>query len=114
MEQILVLNNRRYRICDLGEGDCTLIITVMSELDSLTDSYLQRCEQRLIVLDISTSLPIHSGVINHMEIEQLIDDIHLLMDIYWLDEAKIVLESNIRYIAQHLIPHLGGRFIVES
>lgn len=109
MDQHLILNNRRYRICDLGEGECTLMITAVSYLDSLTDFYLPRCNKRLIVLDMSESWPLNTDVVNQIEAVQLIDDICLLLDIYWLEDVEIVLESPIQDMVPSIIKSLEGR-----
>ena len=109
MDQILILNNKQYRMCDLGEGRCTLIINSVKHLESLTSTYYKYCEERLIVLDIVTAWSMNTTKFNQIEIEQLIDDINLLLDIYWLEEVKFGLEPPLALISMTLSSALGGQ-----
>jgi len=113
MDQRVILNNNPYRMCDLGEGKCLLIITSVSHIDSLTTVYTKHCVQRLIVLDTSVTWPVPMDYFTHIEMAQIIDDISLLLDIYWLEEAKIVLEPPMEHIAEDLIKVFKIRSNVE-
>ncbi|QLE87414.1 hypothetical protein FLM48_21460 [Shewanella sp. Scap07] len=86
----LYLNDRPYNVLDIGEGHCLIII-----VDDI-DQYLSRQPtllqgQRIIIVDISKVL--HRNKLYIVE-QCLIRDLHLLLDVFWLEEVEIKNEVN--------------------
>ncbi|MEZ9132785.1 hypothetical protein AB4343_16910 [Vibrio breoganii] len=119
MDQGIVLNGRQYRLCDMGEGECTLIIINNGDLASLTKHYMDNGSRmssqmsseidRLIVLDTSTAWPIPFSQFDQMKVTKLVEDIRLLLDIYWLDEVSIEIEGEMNCLSEEVAEMLFAR-----
>ncbi|MGR5193948.1 hypothetical protein [Vibrio rotiferianus] len=96
MERAIYLNDRKYRICDIGEGECTLIVTYSDDVESLFYSYshLYLDLERVLVVDISLCWGKKLEELTTADCEVLAKDIRLLADVYWLDEVKVITENN--------------------
>ena len=114
MDHTLYLNDRKYRICDIGEGECALIITNAMQVESLCESY---CNQyldleRRIIIDTSLAWPKAINELSEEECDSLALDIHLLADIYWLEQIKIETDyCNInlaRMLSEELYPRCAN------
>ncbi|MGR5351171.1 hypothetical protein ACPV40_13605 [Vibrio alfacsensis] len=94
MERAIYLNDRKYRICDIGEGECTLVITYSDDVESLFYSYshLYLELERVLIVDISRCWSQRLEEMTTAECELLAKDIQLLADVYWLDEVKVMTE----------------------
>ncbi|MEH6451592.1 MAG: hypothetical protein V7782_00995 [Psychromonas sp.] len=93
INQTITLNGRDYNLEDSGEGPSCLLIshqhccspfTLLPMVEHMRKSY------RLIILDITDHLPADSNLISDMQLKELIDDLHLLCDIYWLDKVRVL------------------------
>jgi len=91
----IMLSGRQYTIQDIGEGPpCIFLIHQYSKaavpltmlVDQIRDHY------RLIILDITDYFPTLDDSISELKLDQLIEDLHLLCDIYWL--KKVVIRSD--------------------
>lgn len=81
------LNGRTYTILDIGEGPCRILIVEdlllwMSTIDLPTS--------RVLVVDASMVLT--DTTCDSQRARQIAGDMHLLMDIYWLEEVTIKCE----------------------
>ncbi|WP_075202509.1 hypothetical protein [Vibrio mexicanus] len=116
MDQDVYLNDRPYRICDIGEGDCMLVLTNAEGIESLYETYSNRYLEleRMIVIDTSLAWqkPLHE--LTKRESYGLASDIHLLADIYWLDEIKIEVESLGSYLNEILEKEFSPREIITN
>lgn len=85
------LNDRPYRILDVGEGECHIHLVSVSRNEALSDLKAARCSQRSRVLIVDTSLSWGKclEVLSQEQVEALATDIHLLMDVFWLNSASI-------------------------
>ncbi|MGR5209543.1 hypothetical protein ACPV4A_03270 [Vibrio rotiferianus] len=95
MERAIYLNDRKYRICDIGEGECTLVITYSDDVESLCYNYshLYLESERVMVVDVSNCWDKRLEELTTAECELLAKDIQLLADVYWLDEVKVITEN---------------------
>lgn len=91
----IMLSSRKYTIQDIGDGPpCILLVHRDSKepiplsmlIEQLRDNY------RLIILDITDFFPIDDTNICELKLDQLIKDLHLLCDIYWL--KKVIVRSD--------------------
>lgn len=83
----IYLNDRPYKVLDTGEGECTINIVSGIEDYLMTVSLIPQ-NQRVMIVDIS-------GVLNDEQqdsatIERVLaNDLHLLFDVFWLEEVKV-------------------------
>lgn len=83
----IYLNDRPYKVLDTGEGECTINIVSGIEDYLMTVSLFPQ-NQRVMIVDIS-------GVLNDEQqdsatIERVLaNDLHLLFDVFWLEEVKV-------------------------
>lgn len=89
------LNDRCYLIYDEGDGDSVIFIfhkgKEKTELEEIVKQKLEE-HKRVISMDLTNTYPVDIKSLSVQKTNDLIDDIHLLADIYWLDELSI--ESN--------------------
>lgn len=89
------LNDRCYSIYDEGDGDSVIFIfhkgKEKTELEEIVKQKLEE-HKRVISMDLTNTYPVDIKSLSVQKTNELIDDIHLLADIYWLDELSI--ESN--------------------
>lgn len=113
MDQELKLNERPYRIFDTGEGKCTVLITSASSVMSLERDYLHltNFSKRLIIIDISSSISNGISTLNGEDIETLVDDLGLLLDIFWLEGVCIEIDGKCERLSQRLSCVLGVSFV---
>tara|TARA_B100001063_G_scaffold231776_1_gene246215 strand:- start:253 stop:615 length:363 start_codon:yes stop_codon:yes gene_type:complete len=103
---IIYLNDRRYKIYDIGEGQSVMFIfhreKSMSDLEDIVRLKLKK-HQRVIIVDLSHDFPSDISKVTEESCQALIEDLHLLADIYWLDD--IAVESD--YINKPMIATLS-------
>ncbi|CAK2023306.1 conserved hypothetical protein [Vibrio crassostreae] len=103
---IIYLNDRRYKIYDIGEGQSVMIIfhreKSMADLEDIVKRKLKKHE-RVIIVDLSDDFPSDISEVTEDNGQALIEDLHLLADIYWLD--NIAVESD--YINKPMIATLS-------
>lgn len=83
----IYLNDRPYKVLDIGEGEC--IINIVSGIEDylITVSRFPQ-NQRVIIVDIADVL--NGEQQDSATIERaLANDLHLLFDVFWLEEVKI-------------------------
>ncbi|WP_282066772.1 hypothetical protein [Vibrio rotiferianus] len=83
----IYLNDRPYKVLDIGEGEC--IINIVSGIEDylITVSPFPQ-NQRVIIVDIAEVL--NGEQQDSATIERaLANDLHLLFDVFWLEEVKI-------------------------
>lgn len=87
----MYLNDRKYRVCDIGEGNCTLLLSYAQEIESLHEHFSHQFLEidRMIVIDISTCWSGDIDLLDEIERCELMKDIRLLADIYWLEDYEI-------------------------
>ncbi|WP_258070335.1 hypothetical protein [Vibrio jasicida] len=87
----MYLNDRKYRVCDIGEGNCTLLLSYAQEIESLHEHFSHQFLEidRMIVIDISTCWSVDIDLLGESERCELMKDIRLLADIYWLEDYEI-------------------------
>ncbi|GEK14228.1 hypothetical protein [Aliivibrio fischeri] len=92
---IIYLNDRRYKIYDIGEGESIIFIfhraKCSMELEDIVKVKLKK-HQRVILVDLSDDFPNDISEICEDNCQALLEDLHLLADIYWLDNVAV--ESN--------------------
>ncbi|WP_182026851.1 hypothetical protein [Vibrio rotiferianus] len=83
----IYLNDRPYKVLDTGEGEC--IIKIVSGIEDylITVSRFPQ-NQRVIIVDIADVLNGEQQDSATIEIA-LANDLHLLFDVFWLEEVKI-------------------------
>lgn len=83
----IYLNDRPYKVLDIGEGEC--IINIVSGIeDYLIPVSRFPQNQRVIIVDIADVL--NGEQQDSATIERaLANDLHLLFDVFWLEEVKI-------------------------
>lgn len=113
MEITTHLNDRPYRIVDAGEGDCYLFIIDGSDTRSLSDLMLDsNCgNNRKLIVDISLAQANDIEKLSAKDIEEIGKDIHLLIDIYWLDKVHICVDKKLDSLYHHLMQLLAERII---
>ncbi|WP_026959053.1 hypothetical protein [Aliagarivorans taiwanensis] len=92
MQFKLMLNGRKYRINDDGEGDAVLMV-FHSGQDFVELELLKRYQNnrfRILVIDISQAWPIPASQMTVSQLESLADDVHLFADINWLDKLTLL------------------------
>ncbi|PTC02765.1 hypothetical protein VME0621_01289 [Vibrio mediterranei] len=91
MDCTIYLNDRKYRICDIGEGRCTLVLSYAEGIELLHEHFSHQFLEieRMIVIDISTCWSGEIDTLYEKDRCELITDIRLLTDIYWLDDFEI-------------------------
>ncbi|MCF4173159.1 hypothetical protein [Vibrio sp. McD22-P3] len=81
-QESIHLNDRPYGLLDIGDGACKVILVAgINEADYSKNAKLGR----RIIIDISKAWGHGSQLLTKQELEQLADDIHLLLDVFWLD-----------------------------
>ncbi|AIV05690.1 hypothetical protein LA59_09455 [Vibrio harveyi] len=91
MDCTIYLNDRKYRICDIGEGKCTLVLSYAEGIESLHEYFSHQFleMERIIIVDISTCWSGKVEALCERDRSELITDVRLLTDIYWLDDFEI-------------------------
>lgn len=91
MDCTIYLNDRKYRVCDIGEGKCTLVLSYAKDIESLHEHFSHQFLEleRMIIMDISTSWVGEVEALCEKDCCELFGDIRLLTDIYWLDDFEI-------------------------
>ncbi|RJG47535.1 hypothetical protein [Motilimonas pumila] len=97
------LNDRPYRITDHGEGKSQLLLVNSPNQHALL-KLLTGYEQRVILVDLSLAWGHKLDKLSQADLAELCDDIHLLIDIFWLDDLQ--LESSIDGLNIDLIQDL--------
>lgn len=97
MDCTIYLNDRKYRVCDIGEGRCTLVLSYAEGIESLHEHFSHQFLEieRMIVIDISTCWSGEIDTLCEKDRCELIGDVRLLTDIYWLDDFEI--KTDIKY-----------------
>ncbi|WP_394150680.1 hypothetical protein [Vibrio maritimus] len=81
-QESIHLNDRPYGLLDIGDGPCKVILVAgINEAEYSTNSELGR----RIIIDISKAWGHDIQAMTEQDFEQLTDDIHLLLDVFWLD-----------------------------
>ncbi|SEG05522.1 hypothetical protein [Vibrio hangzhouensis] len=81
-QETIHLNDRPYGLLDIGDGPCKIILVVeITEDDYSTD----KVSGRSLVFDISKAWGRDILALTEDDLAQLTDDIHLLLDVFWLD-----------------------------
>lgn len=91
MDFTIYLNDRKYRVCDIGEGKCTLMLSHAEGIESLHEHFSHQFLEleRIIIIDISTCWGGDVEALCEKDRCELITDVRLLTDIYWLDDFEI-------------------------
>ncbi|WP_261815448.1 hypothetical protein [Vibrio gallicus] len=91
MDCTIYLNDRKYRVCDIGEGTCTLVLSYAKGIESLLGHFNHQFLEldRMIVIDISISWRGDIDTMSEKDRSLLIEDARLLADINWLDDFEI-------------------------
>ncbi|MEZ9700400.1 hypothetical protein AB4455_23325 [Vibrio sp. 10N.261.46.E12] len=91
----IYLNDRRYKIYDIGEGQSVMFIfhreNSVTDIEEIVRLKLKE-HQRVIIVDLSDDFPSNISEVNDESCQNLIEDLHLLADVYWLDNVAV--ESN--------------------
>ncbi|MCW8346342.1 hypothetical protein MD535_10050 [Vibrio sp. ZSDZ65] len=117
MSKDIYLNDRKYHIHDIGEGENVVFIFHRGEgilkLEDIVSNILKK-HQRIIVIDLTEDFPTDVSSLSSQRCKELIDDIHLLADVYWLDD--ISLESNYinKPIQREIVIALGPRYAPQK
>ncbi|EMJ3465130.1 TPA: hypothetical protein P0E21_000046 [Vibrio harveyi] len=83
----IYLNDRPYKVLDMGEGEC--MITLVSGIeDYFTKLTRFSPNKRSIIVDVSEVLNCEPQDRRTLE-KALANDLHLLFDVFWLEEVKI-------------------------
>ncbi len=83
----IYLNDRPYKVMDVGEGECT--ITIVSNIEDYIATITRFSpNQRSIIVDVSEALNSESQDAETLE-KVIANDLHLLFDVFWLEEVKI-------------------------
>ena len=91
----IMLSGRKYQLQDIGEGPTCLLLVHQHSRSSVPLSRLIgqiRGNYRLIIIDITEHFSADLALVSDVEINHLIEDLHLLCDIYWLQ--KVVIRSD--------------------
>lgn len=91
MDCTIYLNDRKYRVCDIGEGKCTLVLSYAKDIESLHEQFSHQFLEleRVIIIDISIFWVGEVEALSEKDRCELIADVRLLTDIYWLDDFEI-------------------------
>ncbi|MCG9581050.1 hypothetical protein L1D09_05820 [Vibrio tubiashii] len=91
MDFTIYLNERKYRVCDIGEGKCTLMLSYAAGIESLHEHFSHQFFEleRMIIIDISTCWGCDLEALCEKDRCELLGDVRLLTDIYWLDDFEI-------------------------
>ncbi len=89
-QRTIYLNDNPYEAMDVGEGDCHVVLVKNIDNYLGSNKFVGKC-CRFILVDISYVIKQNSH--NMVEVENiLINDLHLLLDVFWLDEVHISCE----------------------
>ncbi|MGF1696197.1 hypothetical protein L4D20_14195 [Vibrio kyushuensis] len=91
----IFLNQRCYKIFDEGEGIAVLYLHHNhAQQNYIVDAIIAVASEhtRVICLDVSDVWSTNINELSSMQLRQLTDDIHLLVDIYWLED--VIIEGN--------------------
>jgi hypothetical protein len=91
VDYTIYLNDRKYRICDIGEGKCVLVLSYADGIEILHEHFNHTLLEieRMIVIDISMCWGEEFDSLHESDRCKLIGDVLLLADIYWLDGFEI-------------------------
>ncbi|WP_112480206.1 hypothetical protein [Vibrio variabilis] len=84
-QESICLNNRPYCLLDIGDGPCTIVL-VTSIDEHKTNA--KPDTGRKILFDISESWGHDPEKLRAGDIELLSNDIHLLLDVFWLNKVE--------------------------
>ncbi len=94
VESTLYLNDRPYCVLDIGDGECIVVIVTNIPRYLEKNSLLSQ-KGRFIVVDVSESIKdVYPGI--STTIHQLAKDLHLLLDVFWLEDVQI--ESEVEHV----------------
>lgn len=83
----IYLNDRPYKVMDVGEGECT--ITIVSNIEDYIATITRFSpNKRSIIVDVSEALNSENQDTETLE-KVIANDLHLLFDVFWLEEVKI-------------------------
>lgn len=84
----IYLNDRPYHILDTGEGPCWVYL--VGSIASLeTEDFKTNDDRRSIYIDLSLAWGKDVASLPSEQLEYLTEDIHLLLDVFWLEELTI-------------------------
>jgi hypothetical protein len=88
-----------------------MVICSAENVADLYEEYNGKYERgcRLIVVDVSLSSTTLEKGLTKKTMDDLVNDIHLLVDIYWLDEVWIEVESKVGMLCEKINAKLHGR-----
>ncbi len=82
----IYLNDRPYTVLDVGEGKCHVIL--VNNINNYVNMGNHRtANRRVIILDVSNV--INEDNMGIESVEQLANDFHLLLDVFWLEEVEL-------------------------
>ncbi|WP_394243794.1 hypothetical protein [Vibrio astriarenae] len=84
----IYLNDRPYHILDTGEGPCCAHL-VDSIAGRETEVLQANDDKRNIYIDLSLAWGKNVASLPSEQLEYLTEDIHLLLDVFWLEELTI-------------------------
>lgn len=104
MDSTISLNDRRYRLCDMGEGVGTIVITFAKNIDDLYEYYCQEYLklERVIILDASECWGETVVNLTELECDLLVSDVLLLANVYWLERYSTKVEQGNTYLEERL------------
>ncbi len=94
-KKTVYLNDRPYNIFDIGDGGCHMLLVEEMDEEKLANITAHH-QRRVIIVDISPSWGKRSTYNESYQVTLLAADIHLLLDIFWLESVS--LECEIDYI----------------
>ncbi len=101
---IISLNERKYLLHDMAEGEAVLIIKHQQITPSRTLQMLindKKHHQRIITLDITEHFPATVSAVTCKMLNRLVDDMNLLCDIYWLTDIELYSYYQVDIVKQH-------------
>ncbi|GIU13517.1 MULTISPECIES: hypothetical protein [unclassified Shewanella] len=113
MEFTIYLNDRPYRLLDVGEGECQLMIVDAKEAGSLYELGLfdPSESRRAVILDTSLAWASDLAALPCRHIAKIVEDVHLLIDVYWLDRLRICQPQSNNELYQALKQLLNERLL---
>lgn len=94
LQTTLYFNDRPYRVLDIGEG--TGVLVIVDNIPKYMEKYgLCWQNKRLILVDVFEVIQKSDDGAESI-IQKLTEDLHLLLDVFWLEDVQI--ESEVEYI----------------